>query len=165
MDTIRIFLINNYLILILGVILIISFAFIYAIVMFPINDEVEVPNVVVIIACTLILIGLICGGFGGVEKSELDNLSPTYYRAPVTVSVKKWGVNTGSNKPLLIETANGKQISVDYKNVHIKTSIKVSHTKIELKKYRLKKRWYGIHSAKKEKYVAYCTMPPDKVEK
>lgn len=137
-----------------------SFTFIYASVR---NDE--MPDVVVVIACTLILGGVICGGFGGVEISKMNSLSSTYYKPPVTVLVERWGVDTGSNKPLLVETTNGEQIKVEHENVHIKTSIKVSHTKIELRKYSLKKKWYGIHSAEKEKYVAYCTMPPDKVEK
>lgn len=162
MDTIRIFLINNYMMLAGGILLFDICFYIYACIKVGNN---ELPNVVVIITPILVLGSVICGIFGGFEKSELDNLSSTYYKDPVTVSVKKWGVDTGSNKPLIVETTNGKQIKVEHENVHIKTSIKVSHTKIELRKYRLKKKWYGIHSAEKEKYVAYCTMPPDKVEK
>lgn len=163
MDTIRIFLINNFYVMLVATLLFVFFAVIYVCAKASVDDEIS--NGVLVIFCTLVLGGLICGCFGGVEKSELDNLSSTYYKDPVTVSVKKWGVDTGSNKPLIVETTNGKQIKVEHENVHIKTSIKVSHTKIELRKYRLKKKWYGIHSAEKEKYVAYCTMPPDKVEK
>lgn len=100
--------------------------------------------------------------FGAVTKigedtrNQLKSNNPKYYVSE-KVPVARYSI-----KENLFETKDGHVI----KNAKVITTktIKSNKLKVELKEYKLRKKWYGMRGVKRTVYRAYVVQPAQKVE-